>query len=334
LDAEGVIAKLPARIVVPPVSWEEPSMSEGAFVLPSGTVTLLLGDVEASTRTWESDPGATAAAIGELNGLVNELVGRFDGVRPVEQGEGDSFVAAFSRARDGLACALKLQLMLLGSSLRVRVGLHTGDVVRRDEGNYVGPAIIRAARLRNLAHGGQTVVSDATRELVIDTLPEGCGLRDLGVHRLKDMSRPERVFQLCHSDLADQFPPLRSLDVHPHNLPVQRTTFIGRAGEIAALAGLLGEERLVTVTGSGGCGKTRLALQVAAEVLEHFPDGVWLVDLAVVSEGEAVAAKAAQAVPVMAGSAISPVDALVAQLRTPPTKHWKPPWLYRRGPSS
>ena len=148
----------------------------------------------------------------------------------------------------------------MGFPLRVRLGVHTGDVMRRDEGNYVGPAIIRTARLRNLAHGGQTVVSEATRELVADALPEGVSLRDLGVHRLKDLSRPERVFQLCHPDLEDAFPPLRSLDAHRHNLPVQRTAFIGRAAELAEVSRLVGAERLVTLTGSGGCGKTRLGV--------------------------------------------------------------------------
>jgi len=141
---------------------------------------------------------------------VDKLVGRFDGVRPVEQGEGDSFVAAFARARDAVGCALALQVALAEGPLKVRLGVHSGDVVRRDEGNYVGPAIIRTARLRNLAHGAQTVVSETTRDLVLDALPDGASLRDLGVHRLKDLSRPERVFQLCHPDLEDAFPPLRA----------------------------------------------------------------------------------------------------------------------------
>ena len=317
---EGIVsfmsAYLPAVILSRPVGWEGPSMSEGGFVLPSGTVTLLLGDVEGSTRAWEADAKTTAVAVDELNELVDELVGRCDGVRPVEQGEGDSFVAAFARARDGIACALSLQRALVGGVLRVRMGLHTGDVVRRDEGNYVGPAIIRAARLRNLAHGGQTVLSEATRELVIDALPEGVGLRDLGVHRLKDLSRPERVFQLCHPDLPSEFPSLRSLDAHPHNLPMQRTTFVGRSAEITTVIGLLADEPLVTLTGSGGCGKTRLGLQVAAEVLERFGDGVWFVDLAAVADDEGVAGRAAQSLGVVAGPGMSSTDAMVAQLRT------------------
>ena len=195
------------------------------MLLPSGRVTLLLGDVEGSTRAWETDPRAMHKAIRAWNETIDDLVARFDGLRPVEQGEGDSFVAAFTRAEDAVNCALALQQALLGGVLRVRQGLHTGDVVQRDEGNYVGPAIIRAARLRNLAHGGQTVMSEATRESVGGALPEGATLRDLGVHRLKDMSRPERVFQLCHPDLPSGFPPLGSPSDHPaHNLPAQRTS--------------------------------------------------------------------------------------------------------------
>jgi len=305
---------LPA-VLVRSVGWEVPAMAGGGFVLPSGTVTLVLGDVEGSTRAWESDPATTETALSGLNELIDELVGRFDGVRPVEQGEGDSFVAAFARARDGIGAALAIQQALAGAPLRLRLGVHTGDVVRRDEGNYVGPAIIRTARLRNLAHGGQTVVSEATRELMADNLPAGVSLRDLGVHRLKDLSRPERVFQLCHPDLADAFPALRSLDAHPHNLPIQRSTFIGRAAEIAELAGLISHERLVTVIGSGGCGKTRLAIQVAAEMVEAFPDGVWFVELAAVTDADGVAAKAAQALAVLQGPGMAPTDAVVAHLR-------------------
>jgi predicted ATPase/class 3 adenylate cyclase/DNA-binding CsgD family transcriptional regulator len=304
---------LPGPVLVRPLKWGE-SVGEGGFVVPSGTVTLVLGDVEGSTRAWEADAEATRQAILKLNELVDEVVGRFDGVRPVEQGEGDSFVAAFGRARDGVGCALELQQRLADGSLRVRVGVHTGDIVRRDAGNYLGPAIIRCARLRNLAHGGQTVVSEATRELVTDALPEGAELRDLGVHRLKDLSRPERVFQLCHPDLPGEYPPLRSLDARPHNLPVQRTTFIGREFEIAQLAELIAAERLITITGSGGCGKTRLALQVAAEVLEQFPDGVWFVDLSAVLDGPAVAAQVAHALAIPIGPGLTATQAVVSCL--------------------
>jgi predicted ATPase/DNA-binding CsgD family transcriptional regulator len=180
----------------------------------------------------------------------------------------------------------------------------------------MGPVIIRTARLRDLAHGGQTVVSEATRELVLEALPDGASLVDVGVHRLKDMSRPERVYQLRHPELGAVFPPLRSLDGRPHNLPIQRTTFIGRVTEIAAVSGLLEEHRLVTLTGSGGCGKTRLGLQVAAEVLERFEAGVWFVDLAALAQNEGVAAKVAATLGVLQGPLMGPADAVVAHLRS------------------
>jgi class 3 adenylate cyclase len=194
-------------VLVRPLGWGEP-VDQGNFVLPTGTVTLLLGDVEGSTRAWETRSEAMASAVAELNELVDESVGRHDGVRPVEQGEGDSFVAAFSRARDAVACALGIQQSLAGGPLGVRLGVHAGDVQRRDAGNYVGRAVNRAARLRDLAHGGQTVLSQTAADLVTDSLPQGASLRDLGVHRLKDLSRPERVFELCRRDqsvwVADQ----------------------------------------------------------------------------------------------------------------------------------
>jgi predicted ATPase/class 3 adenylate cyclase/DNA-binding CsgD family transcriptional regulator len=307
---------LPALVLVRSVGWEEPPVTGGGFVLPSGTVTLLLGDVEGSTRAWEADPRSAQVAMVEMFERVDELVGRFDGVRPLEQGEGDSFVAAFARARDGVACAFAIQQALVGHPLAFRLAVHTGDVTRRDEGNYAGPTIIRTARLRNLAHGGQTVVSEATRELVADALPDGVALRDLGVHRLQDLSRAERVYQLCHPDLRGEFPALRSLDARPNNLPIQRTAFIGRAAEIAGLAALVVDEPLITVTGSGGCGKTRLALQVAAEVLDYFADGVWFVDMASVSESDGVAARAGQALGVLAGAGLRATDAVVAHLAT------------------
>jgi predicted ATPase/class 3 adenylate cyclase/DNA-binding CsgD family transcriptional regulator len=307
---------LPNVALVRPVGWEDPSVSKEGFMLPSGTVTLLLGDVAGSTAAWEADPSQARKAMADLGDLVTEMVGRFDGVRPLEQGEGDSFVAAFARARDGLGCAMELQRRLVGGSVRVRLGVHSGDAIRTDMGTYMGPVIIRTARLRDLAHGGQSVVSEAARELVLDALPDGASLVDLGVHRLKDMSRPERVFQLCHPDLGAEFPPLRSLDSRPHNLPTQRTTFIGRMKEIAEVTGLLERNRLVTLTGSGGCGKTRLALQVGAEVLEQFADGVWFVDLATLAEGEGVAGKVAATLGVLQGTSMTPADAVIAHLRS------------------
>jgi class 3 adenylate cyclase len=164
--------------------------------LPTGTVTLLLADVEGSTRLWETQPDAMKAAVARLDQTLAETVAHHAGVRPVEQGEGDSFVIAFVRAADAVACALDLQRAPL-APITLRIGVHTGDVHLRDEGNYIGPTINRTARLRDLAHGGQTVLSGATEPLVVDHLPDGVTLSDLGSHPLRDLPRPERVVQLC-----------------------------------------------------------------------------------------------------------------------------------------
>jgi class 3 adenylate cyclase len=175
------------RILGRPLLWEEPALTarvagDAAIVLPVGTVTLLLSDTEGSTRLWEADRDAMTAAVARLDALITDLVGRHGGVRPVEQGEGDSFVAAFSRASDALACALALQLAVASEpwpgslELRLRMALHTGEVQLRDEGNYIGAAINRCGRLRAIGHGGQTLLSRATHDLVVDRLPEEVSL--------------------------------------------------------------------------------------------------------------------------------------------------------------
>ncbi|MGB9308767.1 MAG: adenylate/guanylate cyclase domain-containing protein, partial [Mycobacterium sp.] len=183
-------------------------MSELTTGLPTGTVTLLLADVEGSTRLWETQPDAMKAAVAELDQTLSLATGAHHGVRPVEQGEGDSFVIAFARAADAVAGALALQRTPL-APIKLRIGIHTGDVQLRDEGNYIGSTINRTARLRDLAHGGQTVLSGATELLVIDQLPPAVTLTDLGSHPLRDFARSERVVQLCHPDLCNEFPPLR-----------------------------------------------------------------------------------------------------------------------------
>ena len=164
------MSEIDPRADTPLVDWSELGVSG---LLPTGTVTLLLADVEGSTRLWETQPEEMAAAIARLNQMVSEVIAAHDGVRPVEQGEGDSFVAAFARASDAVACALELQRAPL-APIRLRIGVHTGEIQLRDEGNYAGPTINRTARLRDLAHGGQTVLSGATEELVVDRLPGGC----------------------------------------------------------------------------------------------------------------------------------------------------------------
>ena len=281
-----------------------------SVLLPTGTVTLLLADVEGSTRLWESRPEEMADAVAQLDRIVLEVIVAHDGVRPVEQGEGDSFVVAFARASDAVACALELQLAPL-APIRLRIGVHTGEVRLRDEGNYVGPTVNRTARLRDLAHGGQTVLSGTTGDLVAERLPPDTWLIDLGSHRLRDLPRPERVMQLCHPDLRNDFPPLRATNtVVTQNLPVQLTSFVGRETEMIEVRRILADSRLVTLTGAGGAGKTRLAVQIAAQIVGEFGDGVWCVDLAPITDPEVVPVAVARALGVPDQPGRSTIDTL------------------------
>jgi predicted ATPase/class 3 adenylate cyclase/DNA-binding CsgD family transcriptional regulator len=290
-----------------PPNWSDLGVSE---LVPTGTVTLLLADVEGSTRLWQSAPDEMTAAIANLDRTLAELVATHHGVRPVEQGEGDSFVVAFAKASEAVACALALQLAPL-APLRLRIGLHTGEVQLRDEGNYVGTTINRTGRLRSLANGGQTVLSATTTDLVADQLPADAWLADLGSHRVRDLPRPEHVMQLCHPDLPTEFPPLRTTDgVAVQHLPVQLTSFVGRAGQLAGVRGLLGADRLVTLTGAGGIGKTRLALQVAGQVAAEF-GGVWCVELAPITDPALVAVTAARALGLPDQPGLSATDTVV-----------------------
>jgi class 3 adenylate cyclase len=203
-DLERLI--LPPRINVMPSHFRERTAGPQ---LPTGTVTLLLADIEGSTRLWESQPDVMAAALAAMDRTLAGLVHTHNGVCPIEQGEGDSFVVAFSRASDAVACALALQQAPL-APIRLRIGVHTGEVQLRDEGKYMGPTINRAARLRELGHGGQTLLSGTTSDVVSELLPPQSWLIDFGRHALRDLARPERVAQLCHPDLLNYFPPLRT----------------------------------------------------------------------------------------------------------------------------
>ncbi len=206
------------------IDWSELGVSG---LLPTGTVTLLLADVEGSTRLWETQPEEMTAAIARLNQTVSKIIAVHDGVRPVEQGEGDSFVAAFARASDAVAAALEMQRAPL-APIRLRIGVNTGEIQLRDEGNYAGPTINRTARLRDLGHGGQTLLSGTTEALVLDGLPSDAWLSDLGTHALRDLPRAERVIQLCHPDVVNEFPPLRvSKAVISQHLPVSAHEFRG-----------------------------------------------------------------------------------------------------------
>jgi predicted ATPase/DNA-binding CsgD family transcriptional regulator len=246
--------------------------------------------------------------------VAGAAVARHGGVRAAEAREGGSFVAAFAHAPEALGCALDTERELGGQGLPLlRVGLHTGEAERYGEA-YLGPAIARATRLVDLGHPGQVLVSRACADLVAGHLPPGASLVDLGTHRMRDLSRPEQVYQLRHPDLPGGFPPLCSLERHRHNLAVQLTSFVGREAAMAELGGLLADHGLVTVTGSGGCGKTRLALQVAAEVLGARADEAWFVDLSGLADpglvpGAVMAAMRVQEVPGQ-----SHTDTLTAQL--------------------
>jgi predicted ATPase/class 3 adenylate cyclase/DNA-binding CsgD family transcriptional regulator len=287
--------------------WSELAVSG----LPTGTVTLLLADVEGSTRLWESQPEEMSAAIARLDATLADLIAAHDGVRPVEQGEGDSFVLAFSRASDAVACALALQRAPL-APIRLRIGLNTGEIQLRDEGNYIGPTINRTARLRDLGHGGQTLLSGATESMVVDRLPDDAWLNDLGSHPLRDLPRPERIVQLCHPDIRNEFAPLRvAKAAGVQRFPAQLTSFVGRAAQIDEVRRVLSGNRLVTLTGAGGAGKTRLAIQIAGIIAGEFRDGAWYVDLAPITNPDVVSAVLARALGLLDQPGGSAMDAIV-----------------------
>jgi predicted ATPase/class 3 adenylate cyclase len=260
----------------------------------------LLTDIEGSTRLWEEHPDAMRAALARHDLLLTEGIEQRGGVVVKSRGEGDSLFAVFTGAADAIAAACALQHALLTepwpaqTPLRVRIAVHA-DVAEQRDGDYYGPAVNRCARLRKVAHGGQVLVSQATAQRVRDELPAEIVLRDLGAHRLKDLQQPEHIFQLLHPRLPAEFPPIRSLDALPNNLPRQLTSFIGRLQEMADVKRLLSTTCLLTLTGAGGSGKTRLALQVAADLVEEYADGVWLVELALVTDGALLPQRVASA---------------------------------------
>lgn len=303
------MSKIHPGVDVVPVDWSADGVSE---LVPTGTVTLLLADIEGATHLPGSQLDTTAIA--KLDRTLTELVREHRGVCPVEQGEGDSFLVAFARASDAVACALGLQRAPL-APIRLRIGMHTGEVSSPDEGNCVGPTIDRTARLRELAHGGQTVLSGTTSDLVADLLPKDAWLNDLGTYRLDDLPRPERVVQLCHPDLHNAFPPLRTRKVvGAHCLPAQLTRLVGRVDEVAQVRGLLDVKRWVTLTGVGGVGKTRLATQVASAVADGYPDGVWYVNLAPITDPALVPIAAARVLGLPDQPGRSTVDTIVRRI--------------------
>ena len=246
-------------------------------------VTFLFTDVEGSTRLWETHPDAMPDALAEHFRILNQAVAAGDGTLVSDTGDG--VFAVFPAAKAAVGAAVATQHALAAASwgavgpLLVRMGLHTGHADRGHE-DFHGTEVNRCARLMAAAHGGQVIVSEATYVLVRDDAPTDVSFLDMGEHRLKDLARPERIHQILHPGLRVEFPPLRSLSAFPNNLPAELSSFIGRKQELAAVGDALARARLVTLTGAGGAGKTRLALQVAADQIERHPDGVWLVDLA------------------------------------------------------
>ena len=287
--------------------------------LPSGTVTFLFTDIEGSTRLVQQLGPRYAEVLDAQRGIVRAAF-QAHGGREVDT-EGDAFFVAFSRAADALAAAAAAQRALAahawpeGAEVRVRMGLHTGEPLLAGEG-YVGLDVHRAARIGATGYGGQILLSQATRDLAEEHLPDGAILRDLGEHRLKDLQRPEHLYQLVLPDLPADFPPLKTLDPHIHNLPEQPTPLLGREREVAAVRALLLREevRLVTLTGPGGIGKTRLGLQVAADLSDQLADGVYFVALASMTNPALVASTIAQALGLREAGGRSPVDSLKAYL--------------------
>src|SRR5215475_11628676 len=312
----GAAAGIAARSVSPAGPGEG-----GEAELPAGTVTFLLTDIEGSTRLWETVPEAMEIALELHNRLVIEVVEGHGGVVVTSRGEGDSMFAAFPSAAAAVEAAGACQLRLheeawpAGAALRVRMGLHTGEA-RVQDGDYVEHAPInRCARVKAAGHGGQVLVTKTTRNLVEGRLGSGFGLRRLGEFRLRDLAEPELIYQLTHADLPADFPPLVTVAERSGNLPVPVSSFIGRERELEQTTATLGQARMVTLTGPGGVGKTRLALQAAGQVAPRFGDGGWLCELAPVRDPAGVddAVAAVYSLTVRAGQ--SAREALVEFLR-------------------
>ncbi len=263
----------------------------------SSVTTILFTDIEGSTRLWEQDAPRMSAALVRHDALAKDAVAHNRGV--IVKTTGDGMYAAFADPLDALNATLKLQQSLVdaaatnGIPLRVRCGLHLG-VLERRENDYFGAPVNRTARVMSVAHGGQVLLSQAVADCVRERLPPTVTLRDLGSVRLKDLALPEHVYQVVHPELRQDFPALRSLEATPNNLPLQLTSFVGRELEIAETGMLFKSTRLLTLLGMGGLGKTRLSLQIAADVLDAYPDGVWFLDLAPIRDPSLVQSVAAQ----------------------------------------
>ncbi|MEA2688388.1 MAG: hypothetical protein QOD51_995, partial [Candidatus Eremiobacteraeota bacterium] len=256
-------------------------------------VTFLFTDIEGSTRLWESDAAAMSVALAAHDAILRAAITESGGV--VFKTVGDAFCAAFTRPEDALEAALGAQRRIAAhpwgepiGTLRVRMGIHTGTAVV-SEGDYFGPTVNRVARVTSIGHGEQILVSSTTAALLRDVLRDGVTLSDIGTHRLKDLARPEPTYQVLAPGLRSAFPALKSLESRPNNIPFEISSFIGRDAELAAVGDALRDRRLVSIVGPGGIGKSRLALQVAAQALDQFAGGAWVVALSPLHSEELIA---------------------------------------------
>lgn len=288
------------------------------MTLPSGTVTFLFTDIEGSTKLMQQLGDAYVQAQVDHHAILRSAFQSRQGSEL--RTEGDSFFCVFQSALDACGAAAEAQRGFAqhvwpdGGSIRVRIGLHTGEAPL--VGNeYIGLDVHHAARVAGAAHGGQVVISETTRALVEGSLPEDIKLKDLGVHRLKDLARSERLYQLVVEGLSQTFPALRTLDTTPNNLPTQLTSFVGREADVADAKRLLGGTRLLTLTGPGGIGKTRLSLQLAADLVQSFPDGVYFVALSAVNDPDLIPSAIAQSIGLAVSGNSRPLDVVLEHLR-------------------
>ena len=283
--------------------------------LPTGNVTLLLTDIEGSTRRWENNSRQMNGVVKRHDEILIAIIESHGGCDLRKKGEGDSHFAVFSSASSALCAAVDIHNALQTEdwgevgSIYVRCALHSGEAELRDN-DYYGQVVNRCARLRGVAHGGQTIISDTTRLLIGSSLPFGGSLNDLGMHRLKDLLEPEHIYQVNAPGLLDEFPPLTSLSAAKHNLPVQLSSFVGREIQLETIKRLVFSKRLVTLRGAGGSGKTRLALQIGAEVVDDFPGGVWFIPLVGLQDLQLVAHSVAESLPISVKGR-DPVEAIV-----------------------